>query len=141
MLARCRISTAVPSNFTMNKAFIAAGHKLKGNINGKVSSIEHTTSAPGVHPAVVLTPGQSTTTTLTFNAALTDPETAAYVCLEKDVYKRQSPYCASTSGLQSTFSPTSSNSAGRPVTVGMRDSHGNGSDGECSVIRGGRPQV
>jgi hypothetical protein len=56
---------------------------LKGNINGKVSSIEHTTSAPGVHPAVVLTPGQSTTTTLTFNAALTDPETAAYVCLEK----------------------------------------------------------
>ena len=57
--------------------------RLKGNINGKVSSIEHTTSAPGVHPAVVLTPGQSTTTTLTFNAALTDPETAAYVCLEK----------------------------------------------------------
>ena len=66
-----------------NTAYRLSAVALKGNINGKVSSIEHTTSAPGVHPAVVLTPGQSTTTTLTFNAALTDPETAAYVCLEK----------------------------------------------------------
>ena len=64
-----------------NTAYRLSAVALKGNINGKVSSIEHTTSAPGVHPAVVLTPGQSTTTTLTFNAALTDP--AAYVCLEK----------------------------------------------------------
>ena len=66
-----------------NTAYRLSAVALKGNINGKVSSIEHTTSAPGVHPAVVLTPGQSTTTALTFNAALTDPETAAYVCLEK----------------------------------------------------------
>ena len=66
-----------------NTAYRLSAVALKGNINGKVSSIEHATSAPGVHPAVVLTPGQSTTTTLTFNAALTDPETAAYVCLEK----------------------------------------------------------
>ena len=66
-----------------NTAYRLSAVALKGNINGKVSSIEHTTSAPGVHPAVILTPGQSTTTTLTFNAALTDPETAAYVCLEK----------------------------------------------------------
>lgn len=54
-----------------------------GKVNGKVETIEHTTSAPDVHPAVVLTPGTPTTTTLSFNAALTDPETAAYVCLEK----------------------------------------------------------
>lgn len=54
-----------------------------GKINGKVETIEHTTSAPDVHPAVVLTPGTPTTTTLSFTAALTDPETAAYVCLEK----------------------------------------------------------
>ncbi|WP_410518940.1 hypothetical protein [Alistipes finegoldii] len=45
--------------------------------------MEHTTSAPDVHPAVVLTPGTPTSTTLSFTAALTDPETAAYVCLEK----------------------------------------------------------
>ncbi|MFQ7502481.1 MAG: hypothetical protein ACLRMJ_03795 [Alistipes finegoldii] len=38
---------------------------------------------PDVHPAVVLTPGTPTSTTLSFTAALTDPETAAYVCLEK----------------------------------------------------------
>lgn len=54
-----------------------------GKIDGKVESIEHTTSAPDVHPAVVLTPGTSTSTSLTFTAALTDPETAAYVCLEQ----------------------------------------------------------
>ncbi len=54
-----------------------------GKVNGKVETIEHTTSAPDVHPAVVLTPGTPTTTTLSFTAALTDPETAAYVCLEK----------------------------------------------------------
>lgn len=51
--------------------------------NGKVETIEHTTSAPDVHPAVVLTPGTPTSTTLSFTAALADPETAAYVCLEK----------------------------------------------------------
>ena len=28
-----------------------------GKVNGKVETIEHTTSAPDVHPAVVLTPG------------------------------------------------------------------------------------
>lgn len=66
-----------------NTAYRLSAVALKGNINGKVSSIEHTTSAPGVHPAVVLTPGKSTTTSLAFTAALTDPETAAYVCLEK----------------------------------------------------------
>ena len=54
-----------------------------GKVNGKVETIEHTTSAPDVHPAVVLTPGTPTSTTLSFTAALTDPETAAYVCLEK----------------------------------------------------------
>ena len=32
-----------------------------------------------------------------------------------------SPYCSSTSGLQSTFRPTSSNRAGRPATVGTSD--------------------
>ncbi|BFK96646.1 hypothetical protein [Alistipes onderdonkii] len=70
-------------NLEPNTAYRLSAVAQKGNISGKVYSIEHTTSAPGVHPAVVLTPGQSTTTTLTFNAALTDPETAAYVCLEK----------------------------------------------------------
>lgn len=54
-----------------------------GKVNGKVETIEHTTSAPDVHPAVVLTPGTPTSTTLSFTATLTDPETAAYVCLEK----------------------------------------------------------
>lgn len=70
-------------NLEPNTAYRLSAVAQKGNISGKVYSIEHTTSAPGVHPAVVLTPGQSTTTTLTFNAALTDRETAAYVCLEK----------------------------------------------------------
>ena len=32
-----------------------------------------------------------------------------------------SPYCSSTSGLQSTFRPTSSSSAGSPATVGTTD--------------------
>ena len=34
-----------------------------GKVNGKVETIEHTTSAPDVHPAVVLTPGTPTSTT------------------------------------------------------------------------------
>lgn len=59
------------------------GVASNGKVNGKVETIEHTTSAPDVHPAVVLTPGTPTSTTLSFTAALTDPETAAYVCLEK----------------------------------------------------------
>ena len=40
-----------------NTAYRLSAVALKGNINGKVSSIEHTTSAPGVHPAVVLDTG------------------------------------------------------------------------------------
>ncbi|MFQ8713118.1 MAG: hypothetical protein ACLR93_05215 [Alistipes onderdonkii] len=70
-------------NLEPNTAYRLSAVAQKGNISGKVYSIEHTTSAPGVQPAVVLTPGQSTPTTLTFNATLTDRETAAYVCLER----------------------------------------------------------
>lgn len=59
------------------------GSRLQRQGQRQVETIEHTTSAPDVHPAVVLTPGTPTSTTLSFTAALTDPETAAYVCLEK----------------------------------------------------------
>ena len=54
-----------------------------GKVNGKVETIEHTTSAPDVHPAVVLTPGTPTSTTLSFHFKLTDAEKAAYVCIEE----------------------------------------------------------
>lgn len=71
------------SGLESNTAYRLAAVASKGKLNGKVSSIEHSTSAPDVRPSVVLTAGATTTTTLTFTAALTDPETAAYVCLEK----------------------------------------------------------
>ena len=54
-----------------------------GKVNGKVETIEHTPSAPDVHPAVVLTPGTPTSTTLSFHFKLTDAEKAAYVCIEE----------------------------------------------------------
>lgn len=44
-------------NLEPNTAYRLSAIAQKGNISGKVYSIEHTTSAPGVHPAVVLTPG------------------------------------------------------------------------------------
>lgn len=70
-------------NLEPNTAYRLAAVASKGKLNGKVSTIEHSTTAPNVRPSVVLKAGATTTTTLTFNAALTDPETAAYVCLEK----------------------------------------------------------
>lgn len=70
-------------NLEPNTAYRLSAVASKGKLNGKVSTIEHSTTAPNVRPSVVLKAGATTTTTLTFNAALTDPETAAYVCLEK----------------------------------------------------------
>ena len=70
-------------NLEPNTAYRLAAVASKGKLNGKVSIIEHSTTAPNVRPSVILKAGATTTTTLTFNAALTDPETAAYVCLEK----------------------------------------------------------
>ena len=70
-------------NLEPNTAYRLAAVASKGKLNGKASTIEHSTTAPNVRPSVVLKAGATTTTTLTFNAALTDPETAAYVCLEK----------------------------------------------------------
>lgn len=75
--------TVTIDNLDPSTAYRLSAVARKGKVLGKVSSIEHTTSAPDVHPAVALTPGTTTATSLAFTAELTDPETAAYVCLEK----------------------------------------------------------
>ena len=56
---------------------------VQGKATGKIETLEITTSAPDAQPAVELTEGTESLTSLTFTASLTDTERAAFVCLEK----------------------------------------------------------
>lgn len=75
--------TVTIDQLTPNTTYILSAVAAKGKAYSKLETLQNTTSAPDVHPAVVLTAGTVTPTTLTFSAALSNSETAAYVCLEK----------------------------------------------------------
>lgn len=75
--------TVTIDNLTPNTTYVLSAVAAKGKKYSEVETLQNTTSAPDVHPAVALTAGSVTPTTLSFSAALTDSETAAYVCLEK----------------------------------------------------------
>lgn len=75
--------TVTIDHLAPNTTYRLSAIASKGKTVGKVTTLQETTSAPDVHPAVVLNIGTAAETSLTFSATLTDSQTAAYVCLEK----------------------------------------------------------
>lgn len=63
-----------------NTAYRLYAIASKGATNGPVTTADNTTLA---RPAVALSAGTATETTLTFTAMLTDASKAAYICIEK----------------------------------------------------------
>lgn len=63
-------------------AYVIASAAVRDGIYGKVARIEMTTEAAPA-PSVVLTPGTTSPTALSFDAEFTDAENCAYVCIEK----------------------------------------------------------